>query len=303
MDEEGNRILLNLISEFYDVRRDALEIGCGNGKMLKEIAEKFTLYIDCLDPYSFAADKSFKTIKLPAGEIRKLNKRYDIIYSIRSFHHIERQFDFIEGLKDSLAFNGVFVLVDWKKGFDTGIPERYFDMDTIVDIFQNAGFDILSKGEGKSVFYIAVKFPFCYVVFPIKDGKTASLSDNGIVYKAVNIKTEEVRDIKNIENFPVIVTSRFGEKERLLNDKGVKIYYDRGGIKKSIEFIRDIEKRERCFWQSSCPVYFRYKRNEIPSFWVDNYCFVGNKECVRYQMEERGEYHSDYMLPDGKIEK
>jgi hypothetical protein len=30
---------------------------------------------------------------------------------------------------------------------------------------------------------------------------------------------------------------------------------------------------------------------------------VGNKDCVRYQKEERGEYHPDNMLPNGEIKE
>ncbi|HOO39701.1 MAG TPA: uracil-DNA glycosylase [Deltaproteobacteria bacterium] len=37
--------------------------------------------------------------------------------------------------------------------------------------------------------------------------------------------------------------------------------------------------------------------------WVDHYCLGGNwNTCVRYHMDERGEYHPDNMLPDGSID-
>ena len=37
--------------------------------------------------------------------------------------------------------------------------------------------------------------------------------------------------------------------------------------------------------------------------WVDIYCLVGNKNCVRFQMEESGADHPDNMLPNGTIKK
>lgn len=37
--------------------------------------------------------------------------------------------------------------------------------------------------------------------------------------------------------------------------------------------------------------------------WVENYCLVDNHDCIRYQMEEKGVYHADNMLPDGSIQK
>ena len=62
--------------------------------------------------------------------------------------------------------------------------------------------------------------------------------------------------------------------------------------------MQDIKE---CKWKYVCPVYFRAKNNEINYSWVDNYCSVNNNDCVRYQMEEKGEPHSDKMLPDGRI--
>ena len=36
--------------------------------------------------------------------------------------------------------------------------------------------------------------------------------------------------------------------------------------------------------------------------WVKAYCKGEWDSCVRYQMEERGEYHPDWMLPDGTVD-
>jgi hypothetical protein len=46
-----------------------------------------------------------------------------------------------------------------------------------------------------------------------------------------------------------------------------------------------------------------YEAGKIDKKWVENYCHGGNKSCQRYQMEERGEYHPDNMLPDGSIDQ
>jgi hypothetical protein len=35
--------------------------------------------------------------------------------------------------------------------------------------------------------------------------------------------------------------------------------------------------------------------------WVENYCLIGNKNCIRYQKEENREVHPDNMLPNGEI--
>ena len=58
-----------------------------------------------------------------------------------------------------------------------------------------------------------------------------------------------------------------------------------------------------CYWYPVCPVKIRTDRGEIDKKWTEEYCLSESnwKNCVRYQMEERGEYHSDKMLPDGSI--
>jgi hypothetical protein len=42
-----------------------------------------------------------------------------------------------------------------------------------------------------------------------------------------------------------------------------------------------------------------YERGRLEKRWVERYCHGDRLSCRRYQMEERGEYHSDYLLPDG----
>ncbi len=45
-----------------------------------------------------------------------------------------------------------------------------------------------------------------------------------------------------------------------------------------------------------------FEQGLLKKYWVENYCFKNNTECVRYQMEERGVFHPDNMLPDGSID-
>ena len=46
-----------------------------------------------------------------------------------------------------------------------------------------------------------------------------------------------------------------------------------------------------------------YEQKRLDKKWIELYCRGDWKSCVRYNMEERGELHSDYMLPDGTIDK
>ena len=62
-------------------------------------------------------------------------------------------------------------------------------------------------------------------------------------------------------------------------------------------------KESLCKWYSCCPIKHFSEEGKLEKFWVENYCFIGNKKCVRYQKEERGIPHPNNMLPNGEIRK
>ncbi|MBS3741148.1 MAG: uracil-DNA glycosylase [Candidatus Cloacimonetes bacterium] len=56
-----------------------------------------------------------------------------------------------------------------------------------------------------------------------------------------------------------------------------------------------------CKWYQVCPMKYFYEKGELDRKWIELYCKGNWKECVRYRMEESGEYHSDRMLPNGEM--
>jgi hypothetical protein len=50
-----------------------------------------------------------------------------------------------------------------------------------------------------------------------------------------------------------------------------------------------------------CPIKFFVDKGKLDRKWIEDYCLIGNQDCVRYKMEESGEYHPDNMLPNGEI--
>lgn len=48
---------------------------------------------------------------------------------------------------------------------------------------------------------------------------------------------------------------------------------------------------------------FYYERGKLDRMWIDKYCMGDWESCVRYHMEEKGEPHPDYMLPNGELRK
>jgi DNA polymerase len=58
-----------------------------------------------------------------------------------------------------------------------------------------------------------------------------------------------------------------------------------------------------CKWYNVCPMKTFYEKGLLNRKWIELYCKGYWKECVRYQMEEKGEFHPDYMLADGSIDE
>ena len=58
-----------------------------------------------------------------------------------------------------------------------------------------------------------------------------------------------------------------------------------------------------CKWFSVCPMKRYFEQGKLDKYWIDRYCKGDNKECRRYMMEEKGQYHPDWMLPDGTLDE
>jgi len=58
-----------------------------------------------------------------------------------------------------------------------------------------------------------------------------------------------------------------------------------------------------CKWYPMCPMKWFYEDARLEQKWIELYCKGLWKTCVRYQMEENGSYHPDWMLPDGSLDE
>jgi predicted metallo-beta-lactamase superfamily hydrolase len=70
---------------------------------------------------------------------------------------------------------------------------------------------------------------------------------------------------------------------------------------KGWEVLIKNKKIKPCKHYPHCPIVRYTKQGKLDRYWIENYCLVSNKNCVRYQMEERGEFHLDNMLPNGEM--
>ncbi|MBD3196297.1 MAG: uracil-DNA glycosylase [Candidatus Lokiarchaeota archaeon] len=58
---------------------------------------------------------------------------------------------------------------------------------------------------------------------------------------------------------------------------------------------------ETCKWYICCPIKKFVQEGKLEPKWINDYCLIGNKKCIRYQMEEKGTPHPNNMLPNGEI--
>ncbi len=60
-----------------------------------------------------------------------------------------------------------------------------------------------------------------------------------------------------------------------------------------------------CKWYNVCPLRRFEKQQKLGNTWAKDYCKSKNnwQNCRRYQLEEKGIYHPDNMLPNGEIDE
>jgi DNA polymerase len=64
-----------------------------------------------------------------------------------------------------------------------------------------------------------------------------------------------------------------------------------------------LEQKKECKWYAVCPMKRYYRKGVLDKKWINTYCMGDWKNCVRYAMEERGQWHEDWMLPDGSLDE
>ena len=58
-----------------------------------------------------------------------------------------------------------------------------------------------------------------------------------------------------------------------------------------------------CKWYPVCPMKRFYEGGKLDKKWIELYCNGDWESCIRYQMEEGGKPHPDWMLPDGTLDE
>ena len=64
-----------------------------------------------------------------------------------------------------------------------------------------------------------------------------------------------------------------------------------------------IGNRQYCKWFYVCPMKRYYEEGRLDKKWIEKYCLRSWVDCQRYDMEENGHAHPDWMLPDGSLKE
>lgn len=62
-------------------------------------------------------------------------------------------------------------------------------------------------------------------------------------------------------------------------------------------------KKKICKWYSVCPMKRFYEQGKLDKKWVEDYCFRNGENCKRLEAFQKGIPHSDYMLPNDKVDE
>lgn len=155
MKEDGNKILRTYFDRIVKPGYKVLEIGCGRCELLRELIGEYSITGVGIDPNAIEEkEERLACISMSGEEISLLREQFDIIFSLHTFHHLSDQNKFLRGAKKTLSPHGELLIVDWKKGTDTGVAEQYFSLSEVRSAISQIGLSELFSGETEHHFYI-----------------------------------------------------------------------------------------------------------------------------------------------------
>lgn len=252
---EAHDLLRYLLRRHVKKANNILEVGAGSGQLLREMTRFYGAFGCATDPYLFEQEEEkicFRALK--AEELAQLQHRFDLIFSVHALHHFFDVEKFVQALEHILGWSGRIVLVDWKQGAETGIPERYFRLEQVQRFFQAANFTILAEGETKDNFYLIATlrirklavaaddsgtniYPGMFgrapqfAIFEIESGRAHFLEMRKNPYQNTlqHNKTWDVYQL--VADCPALLAGRIGKKgQERLKRAGVRLFFAKGTI-------------------------------------------------------------------------
>jgi len=153
----GHRLVYEELEELSKPGDVVLDVGCGDGSLLKRIVSGLGVEGMGIDPSASSGRRS-KTEneckKLRAENVDELESEFDIVYSINSLHHFDAVGAFFSNVTANLTPEGKIIIADWKEGASTGIPESYFSGKYIETVLTKSGFKTIKSRELEKQFFL-----------------------------------------------------------------------------------------------------------------------------------------------------
>ncbi len=144
------------ISRLKKQPRRLLEIGAGRGEFLQELVASHHAMGIGIDPYctEYHADNVMLQ-RMEAENIASLRQWFDVVYSIKSFHHFSRPEKCVSALKSVIGWGGLCLLIDWHSGARTGIPEDYYSSGEAAAVIKSSGLRVVRERRTGDLFSIS----------------------------------------------------------------------------------------------------------------------------------------------------
>jgi len=151
----GDKAVVELIVELLPTSGRVLDVGCGGGQTLRALARRGVKGIG-VDPHPYG---SAPCQRLYAEEISTLGEQFDLIYTLHALHEFDAPERFPKAARKVLHPGGVLLIMDWVRGAETGVRERYFATETVVGWMADAGFDMLRQEVRGQTMIVAGRLP------------------------------------------------------------------------------------------------------------------------------------------------
>lgn len=260
--EEIRTLLKN---EILPSTKRVLEVGCGSGIFLRELAEAFPETLFCgIDPYAPELTKDNLRLKRGYGEeVNIISGWFDLIFSIHSFHHLSDPQTFLENSGKKLSPGGILLIFDWKEGANTGIPETYYSIEKVKSLIYETGLKIERAESLRDNFLITAKRKSFKVAVATDDGVNITEGMFGrakyfyiysfdgnefiLLEKRENIYRDTFQHLKTFDVYSLvndcnpIITGKIGKKgEARLKGIGVRIIKSSGKIEDTFPRLPDL---------------------------------------------------------------
>jgi len=160
-----------------------------------------------------------------------------------------------------LSWDGKFILVDWKKGTDTGVSERYYTLEDVATYLHEHNFKLIEQGTTPELFYVIAILKNKTLTVATEDGKTVfpkmfgqapyfdiyRFYDDGFQFleRRKNSFQKTMQHLKTLDVYrkvadsQALLSAHIGKKGiHRLSEMGVKLFFEKGNVREALSRLR-----------------------------------------------------------------